>query len=873
VGGDALMLRLLGLIGFTHLREHPIRIIVTAIGISLGVALSVAIRSANDEVLKSFQEAVAQVAGRATLQVSAGEAGVDEQVITDLRRHPSVLLASPVVHQAVQVGAGPHAGRAFQVLGLDLLEAVTLKDFSIADPGEEEASLEPLLELNAVFLGRRLAADLNVTVGQRLEVLVGTHRYPLVVRGLITGSGQRSVWQQLAVMDIAAAQMVFGAVGRLDRIELVTDPKEPIADTVAALQGLLPSRLTVARPAQRNEQIERLLRAMRVNLATLGAVGLLIGLLLIYNTVSFAVVQRRPEIGMFRALGMTRRTVVCLFLAEAALLGLVGGLTGSGLGILFARALVMLLRQTVSELHGSVELTAADGTWDLMGRMDLWREGFLLGLVVAVLGALAPAIDAGRTSPARALAQGEYEARQELRVRPLMRVGALCLSAAGLLALPGPIAGIPVWGYGSALLLLLGLSCLAPAVVVGFGRTSPGWSLSDRSSTFGIIGRIAVDQIARAPGRNSVTVAALMVGLAVMVGVGVMIHSFRHSVEHWIHQTILADLVVAPARWLHGDEREALSRRIPLTWRDAVSRVDGVAAVDPYRELSVPIGDRTVSLVSRDLALHAERSRYLFTQGDSREILGEAVASEGIVVSEVLAHTLGVKRGHELAVRTPSGIHTFPVVGIFYDYATDGGKIVMDSALYRRLWQDETATVLAVYLEPGTPIEDVRERIVDAMRPEMHAVVIGNAELRAEILAIFDRTFRVTYALELIAMVIALLGIFNTLLTSVLERRRELASLRATGASQGQIALLVLWESFWLGCLGVVMGLVGGLLLSVLLVEVINKQSFGWTIQYVVPPGLLIQTVILALGIALAAGYLPARWAARQTIAEGLRYE
>jgi putative ABC transport system permease protein len=846
---------------------------VTVVGISLGVALSVAIRSANEEVLRSFQEAVAQVAGRATLQVSAGESGVDEAVITELRRHPSVLLASPVVHQAVQVGAGPQAGRAFQVLGLDLLEAAALKDFSLADPRGAEAALEPLLELNAVFLGRRLAADLNAAVGQRLEVAVGPHRYSLVVRGLITGQRERSVWQQLAVMDIAAAQRLFGTVGTLDRIELVTDPGEPIAVAAAALQRLLPSGLTVARPAQRNEQVERLLRAMRVNLATLGAVGLLIGLLLIYNTVSFAVVQRRREIGMFRALGMTRLTVVRLFLAEAALLGLVGGLAGSGLGVMLARALVLLLRQTVSELHGSVELTAVAGTWDLTGRMDLWREGFLLGLVVAILGALAPAIDAGRTLPARALAQGEYEARQELRIRPLMRMGALCLLAAGVLALPGPIAGIPVWGYASALLLLLGLSCLTPAVVMGFGKILPGWSPAGRSGTFGIIGRIAVDQIARAPGRNSVTVAALMVGLAVMVGVGVMIHSFRHSVEQWIHQTILADLVVAPATWLRGDEHGIPSRRIPPGWREAVAGIDGVAAVDPYRELSVPIGDHTVSLVSRDLALHAERSRYLFTQGDSHEILVEAVASEGIVVSEVLAHTLGVTRGDGLAVRTPSGIRTFPVIGIFYDYATDGGKIVMDSGLYRRLWQDDTATVLAVYLNPQAPIEEVRARLVHAMEPALQAVVLGNAEVRAEILAIFDRTFRVTYALELIAVVIALLGIFNTLLTSVLERQPELASLRATGASQSQIALLVLWESFWLGCLGVMMGLVGGLLLSILLVEVINKQSFGWTIQYVVPPVLLIQTVVLAVGIALAAGYLPARWAARQTIAEGLRYE
>ena len=284
-----------------------------------------------------------------------------------------------------------------------------------------------------------------------------------------------------------------------------------------------------------------------------------------------------------------------------------------------------------------------------------------------------------------------------------------------------------------------------------------------------------------------------------------------------------------------------------------------------------------MSLVSRDLRLHAKRSRYLFVAGDSVATLHRTVAAGGVIVSEVLAETLGVGQGDTLTLMTPSGEQPFPVMGVFYDYATDGGKVVLDHSLYRRLWQDETLTVIPVYVEPGADLDVVRRQIAERIRAglgrEGPLVVISNAELKAEILTIFDRTFTITYALEFIAVAIALLGIVNTLLTSVLEQQRDLATLRALGASAQQIRRLVLWEACYLGLLGAAMGMVGGVLLSVLLIEVINKQSFGWTIQFQLPGRLFLEAVGLALATAIAAGYLPARWAAKQPVVDGLRYE
>jgi putative ABC transport system permease protein len=388
---------------------------------------------------------------------------------------------------------------------------------------------------------------------------------------------------------------------------------------------------------------------------------------------------------------------------------------------------------------------------------------------------------------------------------------------------------------------------------------------------------IAVEHAARNLGRNGVTVSALMVGLAIMIGVLIMVRSFRHTVELWINETVIADIVVAPSTWLREANSGSGAKSLPPGWQNVLAVIPGVAEVDTYRDVRVEVKGQRVAIVSRDLRLHARRSQYLVRQGNSTDLLNQAVESGGIIVSEVLANRLGIREGQSLEIMTPQGGRSFPVVAVFYDYATDGGKLVMDRGLYQSLWQDELVTVFPIYLNDGTDREQVRQAIAGALQQAqdktLPPLIISNGELRKEILDIFDRTFLLTYVLEAIAVIIAMLGIVNTLVTSVLERRREFATLRAIGGSEGQIRQLVLWEAAYLGVVGIALGVVGGGLLSLLLIKVINKQSFGWTIQMILPFGALAQAVGLAAVATLVAGYFPARWAAQQPVVEGLREE
>jgi putative ABC transport system permease protein len=867
-------LRALLLLLISHVRQWPFRTLLTIIGVALGVSASVAVRTANVDVLRSFEQAVMTVAGPTTLEVSGGETGLDEQVMTRVRAVAGVTSASPMILQTAVRMRGEQADQSLQVVGLDLLAEFNTRGFRLSQPATE-SQLMNMIQPEAVFLGAQLAREWNLSVDDRVDFLFGPKRLTCRVAGILRNESDRtSSWERMAVMDIAAAQITFGMVGKVDRIDIVTDEKNPVEDVARDLRTVLSPYMTVERPASRTRQVEQMVRAFRLNLTVLSWVGLLVGMFLIYNTMAFAVAQRRREIGIYRAIGMTQSRVAALFLIEAGLFGFLGGVAGSAIGVALAQELVALLSRTISDLYAPV----GGGEGGLFWANQFWGimlEGISIGCVVSMIGAIGPSLDASRTATVRALAPGDYEASRQLRVGMLAVMGLSLLVVMALLSLPGPIGGVPVLGYAATLSLLAGLACLAPICVTGGSRrrqyVGREWGVR------GIMRGIAVEHASRSPGRNGVTVSALIVGLAIMIGVLVMVRSFRHTVELWVTDTVLADLVVAPSLWLRGTEIGEAGRSLPPTWLSVLSSIPDVAAVDSYRDVRVEVNGQRVAVVSRDLRLHAQWSRYLVRRGDSSEQLRRAADVEGLLVSEVLANRLGVEEGSTLEVMTPSGTRQFPIVAVFYDYSTDGGKLLMDRALYQSLWHDDLVTVFPVYLSPGSSIDRVRERIIaqlsGAAGGGLPPLVISNIELRKEILEIFDRTFLLTYVLEAIAVVIAMLGIVNTLVTSVLERRREFATLRAIGGSAEQIRQLVLWEAAYLGVIGIALGLIGGGLLSLLLIKVINKQSFGWTIQMILPVGALLQAVVLAVIAILVAGYFPARWAARQPVIDGLREE
>ncbi|TRZ99709.1 MAG: ABC transporter permease, partial [Nitrospiraceae bacterium] len=789
------------LLVWRHVIGEIPRTALTVGGVALGVAVYVAVATANVEILRSFEQAILGVAGRTTLQVSGNTGvagGFDETIIEAVSHADGVLLATPVIEVSAIWRPTPPAPTApviLPILGVDLLAESSVRDYRVIEESGKETDWERYLEPDAIFLGRKLAERHGLFVGMPLDVNAGGLARRLVVRGLLEGQGPgKATLEELAVMDVAAAQFTFDRLGRLDRIDLVTDPARSVDEVSRVVQALLPPGLTVTRPSQRNAQIERMTRAFRLNVSLLSVVALLVGLFLVYNTVSFAVLRRRREVGILRSLGLSPGGIARLFLTEVVLVGIVGAVVGIGVGLTLSNGALQTLARTVSNLYGEVP-ALPPVTW---AHPAVLMQGLLIGIGVAVLGSLGPIREALSVEPTQALAPKGYETAGAIRVVPVLAGAALIFALAGLAAVPGPVQGVPLFGYLSAFLVVLGFAWLSPVLIriVGYCLRL---MLPLRA---GCLARLAADELDRAPVRNAVAVSALMVGLALMIGVSAMIHSFRLTVDLWLEQTVKADLIVAPPTWLGAGPVGAL----PESMRGRLETIPGVTAVDSYRDVRMEFRDAPVVVVARDLLLHAKHSRYLFMEGDSPTVLAETVRKDQIIVSETFARQFKLGRGDRMTLPGPQGPVEFTIAGRFYDYSTDGGKVVLDRALYARLWGDRSATVFPVYLEPGADPEAIRRMVPERLHGGPPVIILTNGELKREVLRIFDQTFAITYALEIIAVTVALLGIANTLLSGILERKRELAVLRAIGGTPAQVGRLILWESGLLGLAGTILG-------------------------------------------------------------------
>lgn len=423
----------------------------------------------------------------------------------------------------------------------------------------------------------------------------------------------------------------------------------------------------------------------------------------------------------------------------------------------------------------------------------------------------------------------------------------------------------PLLGFAAALFLLIGFALLTPlATLVADHLMTPVVRV-----LFRVEGLLAARYLVESLARTSVVIAALMVAVAMWIGLTLMVGSFRDTVETWVSQTVRADLYVEPA----GRTTRGSSATLPAEVVAAAQGLAEVAAVDTYRGTSIQYGGRSVGLVGLDFAVLARHGRILFREGGSAEILARARAEQGVIVTESFARRFGTRVGERIRLETPTGAREAPVFGVFYDYSTDAGAIVMDRRLYARWWRDPTINSIAFYLQPGVEPDAARRAFLAALDGRHALMMTTNQSLRRQVLHVFDQTFRITYALQAIVIVVAVLGILNTLTALILQRGREIAVLRAVGAWRGQIHRLVLIEAGLIGAAAHVIGSVCGVALALMLVHVINRQFFGWTIRFRLEPDVFLHSAVVILAAALVAALLPARHAVRRAPAEALRGE
>jgi putative ABC transport system permease protein len=857
-------------------RRERARVLLTVLGVALGVSVFVAVRLASGSAMASFADTVDAVTGRANLQISAVADGFDERLYSRIRREPGVRAAAPVVevNTLARAGAPPRAnagtavemgGRAgydetLMVLGLDpFVERPFARLAEDPDSLDDASALALLVRPRTIAITRTLAARHGLRVGDTLTVLASGVPVPLTVAGLLGSEAlQQAMGGNVVIADIATAQEVFARRGRLDRVDLIVAARER-DHVAAALAAWLPSDARPERPQARTRQVENLVRAFSLNLLALSFIAIFVSTFLIFNAIALAVVRQRRDIGVLRALGLTRRQVVTLFLLEGLLLGGSGGLAGAALGALAANLALHQVGRTLTVLY-------------LVGQASrLWLDpgtllaGLLIGVFSALASALAPALEAADTPPGATLREGSRIEAGRMRYGRLGAAGALAVLAAGGTAAWTIAARRPLGGFVSAFLLLAGFSLLAPLWTLAAERLA-----SPVARRFGIAATLGARAVRETAARASVVIAAVMVAVGMLVALTIMVGSFRGTVDTWITQSLRGDLYVEPV----GHRASQRATSLPPELVGGARRLPGVAAVDTYRASSCVLDGLLANIVGIEFAVQRRYGRLQFVGGEAaRAVLGRALAGDGVVVTESFAHRHRVRTGDRLVLPTPAGPVRVKVEGVFYDYSGDAGAVLMDRALYARLWRDDRTESLALYLQPGVASDSVRLAFVRLAGPGRLLHVTPNQALRKRVLLVFDQTFQITWALQTIAAAVSVLGVISTLTTLVLQRRRELAVLRAAGALRSQVRTLVLVESGVLGAAGSLLGCVAGFGLALLLVHVINREFFGWSIRMSVDPWVFVRAVVFMTLTATLAGLAPARLAAGRATASALRVE
>lgn len=848
-------MRLLTRSSVRYLTRHRAQLVLSVLGVALGVAVVLSIDVAIQSSRAAFRLSAETVSGRATHVLSGRAGSIDDGWLLRLRTDFGLRESAPVVEGFGSSSRLP--GQALRILGLDPFSEGPFRPFSPgASSGLEVGAF--MTTPKGVLLSAVTAERADVSRGDSLPVRVTGTTHLLPVVGVLDSSDElaRSGLSDVLLMDISGAQDVLGTGARLTRIDLRIPDTAEGARSLAAIREALAFDESIQPVGTRGEAMGQMIAAFDVNLTALSLLALIFGMFLIYNAVTFSVVQRRGLLGRLRSMGVTRAEILRLILTEAAWLGVAGSVIGLGLGLVLARGLVRLVTRTINDLYFSVTVEGIS----LEPTIFLKAAG--LGLGATLLAALPPALEAASSKPRLTTLRSESESKAR-RLVPRAALGGAIMAAVGGVVMVISGRNLVV-SFGAFFLIVSGMALMTPAgtvLLVGLLRAPLRW-------TGGALGVMASRGVVTSLSRTAPAIAALVVAVSVTVGLGVMIQSFRGTLVQWLDGTLQADVYVS----LPGTTASRASGTLWPELIEAYVAHPAVAGHSTYRGIEISDGSDFYRLVGLALDPRGERA-FDFVDGNAAEIMADFQAARGAIVSEPFAYHRDVAVGDSVSLPTAAGPRDLPVLGIFYDYGSEQGVVMIARPLYDASFTDRGVTSLGLFLTPGANSEEVVQDLL-ALVPDGRTVVARtNDSLRAASLEVFDRTFEVTAVLRLLAFIVAFVGVLSALMALELERAREFGVLRATGLTPLQVWRLVVTQTGLMGLVSGVLAVPVGLVLSAVMVHVINKRSFGWSLDMEVGPDVLLQAVGLALVGALLAGLYPAWRMSRTSPALALRGE
>jgi len=837
-----------------YLRRHPLLMALSIVGVALGVAVVVGIDLANTSARTAFTLSTETVAGRATHSLEASSRTLPDSVYRIIKVDEGFRDAAPVIEGSVRIGEVD--GPVVQVLGVDPLAEDPFRSFTGGPDGGIDLG-RFMGRSPGVLVAAATAERLNLPEEGRFSAWHEGQHVDLEVEALLPVDSDLDAasLENLIVVDIATAQRVLMMQGQLSRVDLILPEGTEAAFRANHMRGL-PDNVTLEQSAGRSDTLAQMTEAFSLNLTAMSLLALVVGMFLIYNTMTFSVVQRRPLLGRLRAVGVTRREMYWMIISEALLVGLAGSILGVVGGLALGNVLVGLVTQTINDLYFVVRIRDLDvSAWSI-------GKGLAIGIGSTILSTLPPAREATRTAPSMVLKRSATET-STLHALPRLVVSGVVLAVAGvgILWLSGKSIA---WSYGGILAIILAFACWIPPIVLLGARTLR----PVLGRVFGIIGRMGASGIEQSLSRSAVAVAALTIAVASTTGVGVMVDSFRTTVNTWLTYALEADIYISPP----GDVFRRNDATITAEAEHFIRSRPDVEAAYSVRTARVLIDNQETDLiVTEPRPRELEPGRYKATMtGDFRRAMQE---SDVVMVSEPYAFRYGTNVGDSLRIMTSHGPVAFRVGAIYYDYASDLGVVQMTRDRYDIHFDDPRVSGLAVYASDGTDLDGLIQDLREGTASVQSLNIRSNRDLRQASLDVFDQTFTVTTVLRLLAILVAFVGVLTALMALQLERSRELAVLRANGMTPGQVGRMITLQTSSMGLLAGLLSVPLGLVLAWLLIYVINQRSFGWTLQFEVDGVILLQAILLAVVAAALAAMYPSLSMSRTKASEALREE
>ena len=831
-------LKLLRFIILRNLGQEKFFTSLSIIGIALGIGLFTGVKVASDRAIESFESEIRGINPHANHQVlDVSGLDFDESVYKDIRRLEENSL--PVLKT---FGYLSSVRDTIDINGIYTAKA--LQFFSPAN--SRNIDLEAFYrEINGVMITKNFSEKHHLKEGDILTALVYDKEYRLKVLAV---EDFPSLLPNTVIMDIGNFQEYFGKTGFLTRIDLLSEER-----TVDSINRALPSNLRVEKKEQIFRNQKALIASFRYNLQFISLIAVLAGIFLLYNSVFISVVKRRTEIGILRGLGADKKTVVMLFIVQGVILGAIGSLLGIIFGQVAAYFSVMAVEKTISTMYSTIPIT------DYMITKGDAITALFLGIFISVLASAIPSYEASRIRPNESSREGSFEGRYRKYQPVVSLTGFLCIITGIIISYMDyrymPFS-FPLLAFTGILFIIAGFTFISPfylSIVLNIMKKPV-------EKIFRAVGNITIGDMRGSVYRFSVALMSVAISSALIIAFLTIIFSLRNSLTGWINKYITADVYIKPASCKSNYCFYPVSEEVI----DIAGSLPGVEGIDRFRGLQMDFLGKKVTAGFADTGVKRKFISRKYEDREHENVLKEMEGNEQVAgISEYLGIRYGLKKGDIIKLQTPGGEADFRINDVFSSYATTSGFIYIDRKWLKKYWGIDDATQLGIYLKNDTDAGQFIRTLREKLPPEYSLEIFDNQGLRDKVFDIFNKSFAITYAIELISIIVSLIGVVNTLLALVFERKREISILRYLGASWQQLRQNFILSAGIIGITGILLGSILGSLMSAILIHVVNKISFGWEIQFEMPFLYLSVVTLLLFITTLAAGLIPSRAAKR----------